>query len=190
MLSVCLCIPHINFWMKLCVYIMARGPTSTAYFLKPSHQSVCLYAHPSVVARKWLGKNLTAAINTHAKIEYILDAPFSMRSVSYQGRYSFSSSQNFLLHTVAYRSVAKQWLGKQRPLLGNAHNMQATIKERCFLYGPRRDHCYATARQTLLYNNRGAVFCAVRAEELSWRQLSLDFRKYKRLKYQVSRLPL
>jgi hypothetical protein len=49
-----LCIPPINFWMpepifmKLGVYIMASEPTSTAYFINPSHHSVCLYVYTCV----------------------------------------------------------------------------------------------------------------------------------------------
>jgi hypothetical protein len=45
----CLYIPPINFWVpepvftKLDVYIMAPEPISAAYFINPSHQSVCLY---------------------------------------------------------------------------------------------------------------------------------------------------
>jgi hypothetical protein len=39
---------------------------------------------------------------------------------------------------VAYRPVAKRWLCKQQPLLGNARNMHATV-ELCFLCGPCPD---------------------------------------------------
>jgi hypothetical protein len=44
-----------------------------------------------IVAR--LGRNVTAVTNTHATIEELFDASFSM---SYQGKYAISSSQNFL----------------------------------------------------------------------------------------------
>jgi hypothetical protein len=33
-------------FMKLCVYIMAPDPISMAYFINPSHQSVCLCVYP------------------------------------------------------------------------------------------------------------------------------------------------
>jgi hypothetical protein len=36
---------------------MAPEPISTAYFINPSHQSVCLYVYPPIVARQQLGKN-------------------------------------------------------------------------------------------------------------------------------------
>jgi hypothetical protein len=51
MLSVCLCIPSNNFWkpeqifMKLSMYIMATGTISTAHFINPSYQSLCLYMY-------------------------------------------------------------------------------------------------------------------------------------------------
>jgi hypothetical protein len=41
---------------------------------------------PPIVARKRLDRNITAVTNTHATIEELLDAPFSMWPVSYQGK--------------------------------------------------------------------------------------------------------
>jgi hypothetical protein len=63
------------------MYIMAPEPISTAYFINPSHQSVCLYVYSPVVARQRLDKNVTAATNPHA-IE-LFGASFSVGSVSY-----------------------------------------------------------------------------------------------------------
>jgi hypothetical protein len=54
-----------------------------ACFINVSHQSVCLDVY---VASQRLGKNFTAATNTHETIEDLLDALFSMESVSYQRR--------------------------------------------------------------------------------------------------------
>jgi hypothetical protein len=51
MLSVCLCVPPINFWMpepifmKLGMYVMEPESISTAYFINLSHQSMCLYVY-------------------------------------------------------------------------------------------------------------------------------------------------
>jgi hypothetical protein len=90
MLSVCLCIPPINFrmpeptFMKRCMCIIARKPISTACFINPSHQSLPLYVYPHIIARQQLGKNVTRATNTHAIIEELLVASFSMRSASHQ----------------------------------------------------------------------------------------------------------
>jgi hypothetical protein len=71
-----------------------------------ARQRVC--KNPLIVARQRLGKNLlsllvngrndTAVTNTHATIEELLDASFSVWSVSYQGKYATSSSQNFLFY--------------------------------------------------------------------------------------------
>jgi hypothetical protein len=85
-------------FMKLGMYIIAPEHISTAYFINPSHQSVCLYVYPPIVARLQLGKNthivsrqqlsknVTAATNIHTKIEKLLNASFSMRSVLCQGK--------------------------------------------------------------------------------------------------------
>jgi hypothetical protein len=51
--------------MKLGMYIMAPEPTSSAYFINPSHQSVALIAYPSLVARQLLVKNFTAETSRH-----------------------------------------------------------------------------------------------------------------------------
>jgi hypothetical protein len=59
--------------MKLGLYIMAPEPILAAYFVYPSHHSVCLYVYPSVVTRQQLGKNVTAVMNTHATKE-LMDA--------------------------------------------------------------------------------------------------------------------
>jgi hypothetical protein len=48
---------------KLVMYITAPEPISTAYFINPLHQSVCLYVYPLIVARQRLGKNVTTATN-------------------------------------------------------------------------------------------------------------------------------
>jgi transformation/transcription domain-associated protein len=67
-------------FMKLGMYIMAPETISTAYFINPSHQSVC----SPIIARQKLGKNFTVATNTPATVEELLDALFCIRSVSRQ----------------------------------------------------------------------------------------------------------
>jgi hypothetical protein len=57
---------------------------------------VCLCKNPPIVARQRLGRNITAVTNTHATIEELLYASFSMWPVSYQEKQAISSSQNFL----------------------------------------------------------------------------------------------
>jgi hypothetical protein len=42
--------------------------------------------NPPIVARQRLGRNVIAVTNTHATIEELLDASFSMWPVSYHGK--------------------------------------------------------------------------------------------------------
>jgi hypothetical protein len=44
-------------------YIMAPEPVSKARFIKHSHQCVCLYVYPLIVAKQKPGNNITAATN-------------------------------------------------------------------------------------------------------------------------------
>jgi hypothetical protein len=66
--------------MKLGMYITAPDPISTAYF--PTF-CVSVFVFP-YVARQPLGKHVTAATNTQTTIVQLLDALFSIRSMSYQ----------------------------------------------------------------------------------------------------------
>jgi hypothetical protein len=68
--------------MELGMHIMAPEPISMAYFINPFHQSVCLYLYLPIAASHQLGKNITVAINTHARIEELFVASFSVMSVS------------------------------------------------------------------------------------------------------------
>jgi hypothetical protein len=52
--------------------------------LHKSFPSVCVCMCPTIVARQGLSKSVTAAMNTHATIEKLLEVSFSVRSVSYQ----------------------------------------------------------------------------------------------------------
>jgi hypothetical protein len=87
--SLCLCIPISTFgylnqssWNLVCTYIMAPEPISMAYFINPTHQSVCLYVYPPIIARQQLSRNITAAMNTHATINELLDASLSISKES------------------------------------------------------------------------------------------------------------
>jgi hypothetical protein len=66
------------------MYIMTHEPISTAYSINLSHQSVCLYVYPLIVAKQRLGKKVTAANNTHSTTEELFDTSFFIRSVTYQ----------------------------------------------------------------------------------------------------------
>jgi hypothetical protein len=50
--------------MKPGMNIMASELISTAYFINPSHQFVCLHMYPLIVARQQLGKRFRATTNT------------------------------------------------------------------------------------------------------------------------------
>jgi hypothetical protein len=75
--------PPFNFWMpesifmKLGMHIMASEPIWMAYFVNPSHQSAFLYVCPSIVAKQWLCKNVTAA-STNGTTEELWDTSFSV----------------------------------------------------------------------------------------------------------------
>jgi hypothetical protein len=77
----CVCIPLIVARQRL-----GKSPLIVA------RQRLCNI--PLIVARQRLGRNASAVTNTHATIEELLDASFSMRPVSYQGKSAISSSQN------------------------------------------------------------------------------------------------
>jgi hypothetical protein len=96
-LAVCVSVyPPTNFWMaepifmKLGIHIMTPEPLSPTYFINPSNQS--LYVCICIATRQRLGKHVTAATNTDATIEELLNASFSMPSVSYQWKVGNSSS--------------------------------------------------------------------------------------------------
>jgi hypothetical protein len=106
----CLCIcepPRINFWMpepillKFGMCIMAHEAISTAYFINPSHPSVSVCVSFLTSLRKRSVKTLPQQ-RTHATIEELLDASFSMRSLTYERKWAINFSQNFLLACFLY----------------------------------------------------------------------------------------
>jgi hypothetical protein len=54
--------------------------------------------NPFIVAMERLGRKVTVVTNTHATMEELLEASFSMWPVLYQGKQAISSSQNFLFY--------------------------------------------------------------------------------------------
>jgi hypothetical protein len=61
----------VKFWMpepifmKFGVRTIVYERISTAYFINPSHQFLCLYEYPATFARQRLGRQFTAATNTY-----------------------------------------------------------------------------------------------------------------------------
>jgi hypothetical protein len=81
----------LNFWMpepvfmKLGIYVYHCTWAYLNGVLHKCLSSVCLSLSVSPIdARKRLSNDVTAAKNTHATIKELLDALFSMRSVTYQ----------------------------------------------------------------------------------------------------------
>jgi hypothetical protein len=69
----CLCIP----------FIVARQRLGKSILIVAGQR---LGKNYSIVARQRLGINVTAVTNTHATLEELLDASFSMWPVSYHGK--------------------------------------------------------------------------------------------------------
>jgi hypothetical protein len=90
-------------FMKLDMYVMAPEPILTAFFINPFCQSVGLYVYPPVVDKQRLGKNVTAATNTDATIEELLDASFSLRSLSYERKVGDKFFPEFLVSYLIHR---------------------------------------------------------------------------------------
>jgi hypothetical protein len=91
----CLCMPPIVAWQRLgkIPLIVARQrldkhPLTVGRQRLDINPLIVarqrLIKNPPIVARQRLGKNLTTVTNTHATIEELLDASFSMWPVSYQ----------------------------------------------------------------------------------------------------------
>jgi hypothetical protein len=55
-----------KFWKPGPIFtnIMAPECISTAYFIHPSHQYVCMWVHP-IIVRQGLSKHIPMATNTH-----------------------------------------------------------------------------------------------------------------------------
>jgi hypothetical protein len=73
----------------MCVCVSVYPPIVARQRLGKSPPIVArqrLGKNPPIVARQRLGRNVTAVTNTHATIEELLDASFSMWPVSYQGK--------------------------------------------------------------------------------------------------------
>jgi hypothetical protein len=79
-----------SLWNLVCIS-WHLSPSQRHTFFNP-YQSVCLHMYPLAVPRQRLGKHFTEVTNTHATIKEVLDLSFSMRSVSYKGKYAIINS--------------------------------------------------------------------------------------------------
>jgi hypothetical protein len=70
-----------------------------------SPPSPCLCVYPPIVVRQWLGKYVPMVRNTHATVEELLDASFSMWFMWYQRKVS----DYFLLELLVSHPVMYNW---------------------------------------------------------------------------------
>jgi hypothetical protein len=91
------------------MYIMAPEPISTAHFINPSYQSLCLCI-PAY-------RCLVTARQTHSHLIELLEASFSIRSWSYERR---------ICGSVYPPIVARQRLGKHVPAAMHTHTLTLT----------------------------------------------------------------
>jgi hypothetical protein len=154
MLSVCLYIPPIYFWMpepaftKLGMYVCHDTWGHLNGILhNPSHQSVCLYVYLSLslVARQRLVKNFTTVTNISTTIAELLEVSFSMRCVSYQGKQAINSSQNFLIIlNILLEIVCKILIYYSKIKLNNKMPFHQNFMYVCFLCVYRVFHDFRT----------------------------------------------
>jgi hypothetical protein len=82
-----------SFLSEYRVYVKCRASIGDGFTI----DYLCvLLVGDGVIRRQRLGKDVTAVTNTDASLEELLDASFSMRSVSYQRKEEMRSSKNFL----------------------------------------------------------------------------------------------
>jgi hypothetical protein len=134
-----------------CMFIMAPEPISEAYFINPSYQPVCLLCVLPLSLPGNGSVNTFPRQRIHAPIEKLLDASFSVRSVSYQRSLS----------------VARQQLGK--------HVAAATKNRwrRRFLWGPCRitgKYAISSSKNFLFVSEKVPRETAVLIPLLSWTQ--------------------
>lgn len=81
------------------MYITASEPTSEAYFINASHQSARLSVY---IARQRLNKKVTAAKNTHIRIEELLDSSFLCGPCRIEGKCGLFLQRTSYLFSMAY----------------------------------------------------------------------------------------
>jgi hypothetical protein len=91
-------------FMKLGIYIMAPESISTAYFINPSHQSLCYHVHHPIVARQRLGKNITAATDIPLNNRRIV-----VRVVFYAARAITKESRRLVLPRTSCLALRLPW---------------------------------------------------------------------------------
>jgi hypothetical protein len=100
-------------YLKFRVYIMAPELISVACFINPHH--AFFYLCPRYRYRKRLGNTVNATTNTHATIECLLGASFSIGSMLIERRdYGSISVYHILVH-----AALKRWSESSKCRQGN-----------------------------------------------------------------------
>jgi hypothetical protein len=86
LLSICVCVSEYlpivaRQWLGKCPFVVIRLGKIPLFFARQRCDK-----NAPIVARQLLRRNVTAVTNTHATIEELLDASFSMWPVSHQGK--------------------------------------------------------------------------------------------------------
>jgi hypothetical protein len=108
--------------MKLGMYIMAHEPISRAYFINPSHHSVCLSLLDSNSLRKLAGQR----IHMHQQMNYwtrrFLCGPYRIK-----GKWANSSSQKFLLRFYAIISTLNNFTQNNASLRTQSSSLKSSL---------------------------------------------------------------
>jgi hypothetical protein len=153
---------------------MASEPISATYFINPSHQSVCLYVYPLIVARQRFGKHVPVTTNTPNNRRIVGGIFYAVRVVSKES----------LLVSVFPSTGVRQCLGKHIPAATK------NCWRRRFLCGPCRIKRESVGLPVFFLNGvangsvntfprqrrivGGVVFCAVRLVSKESRRLVLS----------------
>jgi hypothetical protein len=171
MLCVCVSPPPQNqiwmpeaIFMKPGMYIMASEPISTAYFINPSHQSVYVYVYPLSLLGNGSVKTLSRQW-THATIEELLDASFTMRSVSYRGKVGdyFFSEPIVLIYLVNIRYISRQ------SYRGSDLFKFPEVMLIVLWYGWKRGDCFRIAFRFTAWSIRDSLVSKVIYRKFSWK---------------------
>jgi hypothetical protein len=116
--------------MKFGMYVLILDPISAAYFINPSHQSVCLYVYPPTVASQRFGKHDPASTKNCLRRRFLC-SPCRIKRKQVIGPY-----KNFLfLYVIHCYNVILRKVSHTGPRL----NRQAVSSE--IMTGPGRGSC-------------------------------------------------
>jgi hypothetical protein len=95
------------------MYIIELEPISMAYFINPSHQSVCLCVYPPIIAMQRFGKHAPASTNTRNRRNVGRVVFYTVRVVSNESLWVRLCIPNFSPATAKFK---KTWIYTPTPL--------------------------------------------------------------------------